>query len=139
MIDKRRTQLEGGVVIAGAGPACARFDLGPSRAALDALSAALDAFHAGIEGGAIAAGAANAALRDLARTLVPINFTRGPRFEHDPALNIPQLPTIEPALRLDRHDATTMGFAKAQLMRGQNRLVAALREAARRIERVGVR
>jgi len=116
-----------------------RFDLGPSRAALAALSAALDRFYGAIEAGSIAAGAANAAIRDLARILVPINFTRGPRFQHDPALNIPQLPTIEPALRLGRHDAATLGFAKAQLMRGQNRLVAALGEATRRIERVAVR
>ncbi len=96
----------------------------------------MDGFYGAIEAGKIAAGAANAAIRDLARILVPINFTRGPRFQHDPALNIPQLPTIEPALRLASHDAATLGFAKAQLIRGQNRLVAALKEASRRIERV---
>jgi hypothetical protein len=74
-------------------------------------------------------------LRDLARILIPINFTRGPRFQHDPALNVPQLPTIEPAVRLEQHDAATLGFARAQLTRGQNRLIAALDEATRRIER----
>jgi Peptidase family M28/PA domain len=113
-----------------------RFDLEPSRRALAALSSALDDFYGAVDAGEIAAGAANAAIRDLARILIPINFTRGPRFQHDPALNVPQLPTIEPALRLDRHDAATRGFARAQLLRGQNRLVAALREATARIERV---
>jgi N-acetylated-alpha-linked acidic dipeptidase len=112
-----------------------RFDLEPSRLALTALSTALDDFYRAIDAGEVSAGAANAAIRDLARILIPINFTRGPRFQHDPALNVPQLPTIEPALRLERHDAGTLGFARAQLVRGQNRLVAALREATRRVER----
>ncbi|HEX5077743.1 MAG TPA: M28 family peptidase [Geminicoccaceae bacterium] len=112
------------------------FDLEPSRRALAALSTALDGFYGAIEAGRIPAGAANAAIRDLARILIPINFTRGPRFQHDPALNVPQLPTIEPALRLQQHDGATIGFARAQLVRGQNRLIAALREATRRIEQV---
>jgi hypothetical protein len=112
-----------------------RFDLAPSRRALAGLSTALDDFYAAIEAGKVPAGAANAAIRDLARILIPINFTRGPRFQHDPALNVPPLPTIEPALRLAQHDAATLGFARTQLVRGQNRLVAALREASARIER----
>ncbi len=111
-----------------------RFDLEPSRRALGALSAALDRFYGAIDSRAISPQAANAAIRDLARILIPINFTRGPRFQHDPALNVPQLPTIEPALRLDRHGAETIGFARGQLLRGQNRLIAALRAATRRIE-----
>jgi hypothetical protein len=136
-IDWRLTAAEFAATIARYQEAAGeRFDLGPARAALATLSAALEGFYGAIEAGTISAGAANAAIRDLARILVPINFTRGPRFQHDPALNVPQLPTIEPALRLSRHDAATLGFAKAQLMRGQNRLVAALREATRRIERV---
>jgi N-acetylated-alpha-linked acidic dipeptidase len=112
-----------------------RFDLEPARRALAALAAALERFYAAIAAGEIAASAANATIRDLARILIPINFTRGPRFQHDPALNVPPLPTIEPALRLAQHDAATLGFARAQLVRGQNRLVAALREATRRVER----
>ena len=54
--------------------------------------------------------------------------------ERNPSL--PQLPTIEPATRLGQHDGATIGFARAQLVRGQNRLIAALREATRRIEQV---
>jgi hypothetical protein len=111
-----------------------RFDLEPSRLALTALSTALDGFYGAIEAKKTSAGAANTAIRDLARILIPINFTRGPRFQHDPALNVPPLPTIEPVLRLERHDAGTLGFARTELMRGQNRLIAALREATRRIE-----
>jgi hypothetical protein len=139
-IDWRLTAAEFAATIARYQEAAGeRFDLGPARAALATLSAALEGFYGAIEAGTISAGAANAAIRDLARILVPINFTRGPRFQHDPALNIPQLPPIESALRLAGHDAATLGFAKAQLMRGQNRLVAALNEATRRIERVAAR
>jgi Peptidase family M28/PA domain len=134
-IDWRATAREFGATIDRYQEAAGgRFDLEPSRLALTALSTALDGFYGAIDAGKISAGAANAAIRDLARILIPINFTRGPRFQHDPALNVPPLPTIEPALRLPQHDAGTLGFARAQLTRGQNRLVAGLREATRRVE-----
>ena len=134
-IDWRATAREFGATIDRYQEAArGRFDLEPSRRVLQSLSAALDGFYGALDAGAIPPKAANAALRDLARILIPINFTRGPRFQHDPALNVPQLPTIEPALRLAEHDGGTLGFARAQLARGQNRLVAALDEATRRIE-----
>ncbi|PWK74106.1 hypothetical protein [Aminobacter sp. AP02] len=75
-------------------------------------------------------------IQDLARILVPINFTRVSRFRHDPALTIPPLPSIAAAADLDGLDATTLGFAKTQLVRGQNRLISALRQARRHIELV---
>ncbi|MEM8665094.1 MAG: peptidase M28, partial [Pseudomonadota bacterium] len=105
------------------------FDLAPSLAAVADLEAACVSFYAAVDEGAIAADKANSALVAVARSLIPINFVRGPRFTHDPALNTPALPTIEPALRLADHGPETIGFAKAQLMRGQNRLVAALQDA----------
>ncbi|MFN6978631.1 MAG: peptidase M28, partial [Gemmobacter sp.] len=110
-----------------------RFDLGPSRAAAEALLAALEAFHAGVAAGKIAQGSANAVIQGLARILVPINFTRVPRFRHDPALTIPPLPSIHAATELDRH-TDTLGFAQNHLMRGQNQLVAALRQAVRMVQ-----
>lgn len=112
-----------------------RFDLGPSRSAAQSLKSALEAFHAGVDSGAIPSSRANAAIHDLARILVPINFTREPRFRHDPALTVPPLPTIATAAELDRHAAKeTLGFALNQLVRGQNRLVSALNHARRRVE-----
>jgi N-acetylated-alpha-linked acidic dipeptidase len=63
---------------------------------------------------------------------VPINFTRVPRFHHDPALTVPALPSIAVAADLDSH-ADTLGFAKTQLVRGQNQLISALRQAKRHI------
>jgi hypothetical protein len=69
---------------------------------------------------------------------VPINFTREARFRHDPALTIPPLPTLATATELDHFDVTTLGFALNQLTRGQNRVVAALRSAARYVDLVTV-
>jgi hypothetical protein len=105
------------------------FDLGPSRAAALALMKTLEAFYAALAKGSVDTDAANTAIQRLARILVPINYTRGPRFRHDPATPIPALPTISAATELKGLDKTTLGFAKTQLHRGQNRLIAALREA----------
>ena len=88
--------------------------------------------------GKIASAKANRVIQDLARILVPINFTREARFRHDPALTIPPLPTLATATELDHFDATTLGFALNQLTRGQNRVVAALRSAARHVDLVTV-
>ena len=76
----------------------------------------------------------NAVLQGLARILVPINYTREPRFRHDPAYTCPPLPTIAVAAELEDHGPETIGFARTQLVRGQNRLVAALRSARRLVE-----
>ena len=105
------------------------FDLGPARREAMALKRDLDAFHAKLAARKLRKDKANRVIMKLARILVPINYTRGPRFRHDPATPIPALPTISIAGELSNHDPRTLGFAKTQAMRGQNRLVAALREA----------
>jgi len=110
-----------------------RFDLTPLRQAAETLKAALEDFHAGIAAGTVAPAAANAAIPDLARILVPINFTREPSFRHDPALSIPPLPTISVATELHLHPGEKPGFARNHLMRGQNRLISALNQARRRV------
>lgn len=111
----------------------ALFDLSPARAAAQALRDALEWFHAGVGSGAIPPARANAVIQGLARILVPVNYTRGPRFTHEPALTIPPLPTIHPATELARM-GDRLGFAQVQLMRGQNRLVSALRAATRMVQ-----
>ncbi|MGH7560366.1 MAG: M28 family peptidase [Gemmatimonadales bacterium] len=73
---------------------------------------------------------ANAALRRLARLLVPVNFTTGPGFFHDPAETIPPLPDLAPALEAPRTPPERLGFLRTHLVRGQNRLVATLRDAS---------
>ncbi|MBM3568093.1 MAG: M28 family peptidase [Alphaproteobacteria bacterium] len=113
------------------GVAGAAFDLGPSKAALGALSAALDKLYAGIAAGKIEPAAANEAQLRLARVLVPINFTREPRFRHDPAYTVPALPTLASAAEIPHLPEGLRGFGRTQAMRGQNRFVAAMREAGR--------
>jgi len=95
------------------------------------LSKALDGFYAGISDGSVPEADANAAIQGLARILVPLNYTRGPRFTHDPALPVPSLPALSVATELSSHAPETRGFARTQLMRGSNRTAAALRQASR--------
>ncbi|MEO1105833.1 MAG: peptidase M28, partial [Pseudomonadota bacterium] len=111
-----------------------RFDLAPASEALAGLAASLDAFYAKIEGGGADTRKANHAIKRLARILVPINFTRGPRFRHDPALPIPPLPDLALCEGLADLDDATLGFAQTQLTRGRNKVVAALREAKRIVD-----
>ncbi len=110
------------------------FDLSPSKAALASLSVALGKLYAGIASGKTKKKAANEALMRLARVLVPINFTREPRFRHDPAYTCPPLPTLATAAELSSMPARLVGFAKTTLMRGQNRFCAAMRDAERIVE-----
>ena len=76
----------------------------------------------------------NHALRRLARLLVPVNYTRGPEFFHDPAESIPALPDLSVALQLPDSEPGEAGFVITHLTRGQNRLVAALRDARRTVQ-----
>jgi N-acetylated-alpha-linked acidic dipeptidase len=111
-----------------------RFDLSASHAAIDDLDQVLADFYDGVGQKRIAPEVANRVIMRLARILVPINFTREARFRHDPALPVPPLPSLAWAEELGRFDDQTLGFAQTQLTRGQNRLVAALREARRLVE-----
>ncbi|MBM3521850.1 MAG: Zn-dependent exopeptidase M28, partial [Alphaproteobacteria bacterium] len=110
-------------------------DLSPSRKALAALSRSVSALYAGIAAGRVKPKAANEALRRLARVLVPINFTREPRFRHDPAYTCPPLPTLQIAAELPRLPESRRGFGRTQLLRGQNRFIAAMDEAGEIVAR----
>ena len=80
----------------------------------------------------------NAALSELARILVPINYTREPRFRHDPAYTVPPLPTLAVAAELpDFIDDHMRRVAQVELMRGANRYLAAI-DHARRVVRAAL-
>lgn len=114
-------------------------DLANLRLAADAasdLKAALDAFYGAVEGGTLAAKDANEVIQRLARILVPVNHTNQPRFRHDPALPVQPLPAIAVAQELAEHGPETLGFAQTQMVRGTNRVAAALRDAARLVRSV---
>ncbi|WP_055744189.1 M28 family metallopeptidase [Brevibacillus choshinensis] len=76
---------------------------------------------------------ANDVLRELSRTLVPINFTRRGKFWHDPAVDIPPLPDIAPATTLPQLDEGSHRYqvTLTHLTRGQNRLAWTLHKAKR--------
>jgi len=103
-------------------------DLSAARAAVAELKAAL----AGL--GAAPVAARNEAVQDLARILVPINYTREPRFAHDPAYTVPPLPGLAVAAELTQLAADLQKPAQVELMRGQNRFVAAMRAATKRVK-----
>lgn len=116
------------------------FDFADTRLAIDELSAALRDFGeftrdlANQPAGHEPVRRANAAVRRMARLLVPVNYTRGPGFFHDPAESIPALPDLSVALQLPESKPDEIGFVTTHLTRGQNRLVAALRDARRTIQ-----
>lgn len=115
-----------------------RFDLTPAREAAEALRTVLGDFYGRLEANAIPPARANAVIQGLARILVPLNHTREVRFRHDPALTIPPLPALSVAAELDRHEREgNLGFALNHLVRGQNRVVSALRGATRQVARAG--
>jgi hypothetical protein len=105
-------------------------DLSESRAATQRLNAALDRLSAA----STAPARKNAVLHALGRILVPLNYTREPRFRHDPAYTVPPLPTLAVAADLPRMDATLRRSGQVELMRGQNRFIAAILEATRIVE-----
>ncbi len=75
--------------------------------------------------------AANATLRRLSRILVRINYTRAGRFRHDPAVDIPPLPDLAPAKTWKdlAKDSDLFHVTRTHLVRGRNRVTAALRDA----------
>jgi len=119
--------------------AVGRFDFAASIGEVKALEEDLARFYDAASSltqrpvGDIAVRRVNEVQRRLARTLVPVNYTRMDRFRHDPAVNVPALPDLEPALRLGGLDAGSDAdrITRIHLTRGQNRLVGVLREARR--------
>ncbi len=107
------------------------FDLTAAREATRELAAALDDLHEVIDGGRLDPVDANDLLTRLGRVLVPVNFARQPRFDQDPAVVCPPLPTLALAKEIAGMPAERAGFARTELIRGQNRYIAALSQARR--------
>ncbi len=118
------------------------FDFAPAVDAVGALDVALAQLYAGAPKistpDSPEARRFNRAQRMLARILVPVNYSRSLPFYHDPALEVPALPDLEPALTMSRvrGDQHQRGILKAHLLRGRNRLVWALEQARDQVESV---
>jgi hypothetical protein len=113
------------------------FDLSEARHEAQLLAKELDAFYNDLQRLTDATPAdpevrrANQVLRRLSRTLVPINYTREGKFSHDPAVDVPPLPDLAAATTWTSHEpnSTERYLTQTQLMRGRNRVTAALRSA----------
>jgi hypothetical protein len=73
----------------------------------------------------------NHALMQASRALVPVDYTRGDRFTHDPALPLPAWPTLQPLrdLAATAPNSDAAQFQTVAAMRARNRVLHALREA----------
>jgi hypothetical protein len=97
--------------------------------ALRECAAAFKARAAKAAGGE--AGRLDHALMAVSRALVPIDYTSGDRFDHDPALAQARFPVLDPVRRLARaqKDSDAAKFASVDARRAVNRIAYALDEA----------
>lgn len=114
-----------GTIAAYAKAAGEAADLSPAYHATKAFQEAAEKFHKDPPADA------NARMKAISRILVPLNYTRTARFAHDPAFTTPPLPGLVVATELAKHAGDAGLIADTQLLRGQNRYVAALRAAMR--------
>ena len=76
------------------------------------------------------AAAINGALMHVSRALVPIDYTRGDRFDHDPALGQSPWPPLDPIRALaSANEGDGEKFARVAAMRARNRVAHALDQA----------
>lgn len=116
-----------------------RFDLGPVDAVLENLSKGLNAFYRRIRSARLtptAAERANACIKALGRELIPINYCRAERFDHDTTLPVPPLPGLEPMRRLGEldPDADEARQLCVALVRSRNKICHHLRRAQGEVE-----
>lgn len=72
----------------------------------------------------------NNALLAIGRELVLINFTRHGRFRNEPAMRVPQLPDLAPALGMADADDHMRKVTRSHLVRGVNRVAWAFETSA---------
>jgi hypothetical protein len=119
-----------------------RLDLSPVARGLTVLRASVDAFRARIaaaSGGAARGDAAwiiNRGLMRVSRVLIPVDYTRTGRFDHDLAVPTTPLPGLQGARRLATLTPGTdeYEFLMTRLVRERNRTVFAVREARQAVD-----
>ena len=79
--------------------------------------------------------AVNAALMAASRALVPVDYTSGDRFRHDPALPQAAWPVLDPVRALAAATgADAIRFATVEAVRARNRMLHALQQAHRALD-----
>ncbi len=102
-----------------------RLNLKPLRMEFNAIVQRIDALYQRIRKGAGDPARINAALLRLGRALVPLNYSLGDRFEHDPALPLRPLPKLASALEvpaMEESDPERMPFVLSELQRQANKV-----------------
>ena len=103
------------------------------RKELLALQHELDRFYDAIAAGrGPAPEAANRAITELSRILVPLNYAKGPRFDHDPALPLGTLPQLQEIAKLTPcadESPERLPFLQVGIKRAANRIANTLYEA----------
>ncbi len=108
----------------------------PAYDALSDLNTALDQLYSKTESLANEAvdnasvKAYNDALLGMGRELVLINYTRKGRFRNEPAVRVPQLPDLAPALGIKDADEHLRRVTRTHLVRGVNRVTWAFETSA---------
>jgi hypothetical protein len=115
------------------------FSFGPATTAIDKLDQSLERFYSNAptsDPGSDASRSFNAVQRQLARLLVPVNYTRSAPFHHDSTYEPLPLPDLAPATGMleARKDLHRSGVLQAHLLRGRNRLVWALEQACELVD-----
>lgn len=77
----------------------------------------------------------NDAILELGRSLIQINYTRQGMFRTEPAVKIPPLPDLEPAMKLPGAQGHQRHVIRTHVMRGVNRVAWAFETAAKAAER----
>jgi N-acetylated-alpha-linked acidic dipeptidase len=119
--------------------AAGEVDFAPLLADLDALSAAITVWQAKAEARLVAGASGdvrrglNATMRRMARLIVPLNYARGERFDHDPALKLGPVPKLESAATLAAAAPDLRRFMRVGLVRELNKVRATVRAVQREL------
>jgi N-acetylated-alpha-linked acidic dipeptidase len=107
------------------------FDYAPAIAETERFIAAMRNFHlrclsaSGLSSSDPEVEKVNNAILQIARIIVPLNYTKVGRFYHDSAVNAPALPLLAP----EAVEPSRAKFLSAELRRGSNDYIYALRRA----------
>jgi hypothetical protein len=120
-----------------AGQAGSSFDFSPAITAASTLEELCTRLAQEARGATHArAGVINSCLQALGRTLIPATYTRAGRYAHDPALETEFLPSLRETRRLAAlaPDGDEAKFLRVDLVRAQNVVTGAVRQACREVE-----